>query len=118
MSSTYTTKVVDTKKGKPFNYDPKYYFLVIDFCLCLCNLKSLEMSDNCNSCERLGIKVPGASAFVPFRNLRGGKLGHCEKNLINHTFSIMAAALMAALCGPAVGKVGGPCVNCHTMHNS
>lgn len=41
-----------------------------------------------------------------------------KKSLIRLTIMLAAAAMIAAFSCPAQAAVTGPCVNCHTMHNS
>ena len=41
-----------------------------------------------------------------------------KKSLITLTIMLAAVAMVAAFSCPALAAVTGPCVNCHTMHNS
>lgn len=41
-----------------------------------------------------------------------------KKTLLALTIMFAAAALVAVFSSPATAAVSGPCVNCHTMHNS
>ncbi len=41
-----------------------------------------------------------------------------KKKILTLTIMIAYAAMVAFFCGKGYAAVGGPCVNCHTMHNS
>ncbi len=41
-----------------------------------------------------------------------------KKKISTLTIMIACIAMVALFCGPAMASVSGPCVDCHTMHNS
>ena len=41
-----------------------------------------------------------------------------KKKILTLTIMIACAAMVAVFCGTATAVVSGPCVNCHTMHDS
>lgn len=62
--------------------------------------------------SRVAILAPAASD----RDLKGVYI--VKKILLSVSIAIMALGLIAGFSSPAEAKVTGPCVNCHTMHNS